>query len=490
LRIIRDISSDFKARSLTGLVQTPLGIAVLVILAVLLGAVTIMGGISAGILILIIMVAIPSVYAIVAYPVFGIICLMSMAAFLFFIQRLLGVDLPLGTVLDGMQVLLLLGFFIRQKVKPDWSVFKGPVATIILIWIAYNLLQVINPWAESRMAWVYTVRSMAILTLMYFIFVYQINSVKSIRIVIKVWLILAFIAALYAYKQEYIGIAASELAAMESDALTTSLLFIDGHWRKYSIFSDPVTFAYNMVISSLVCICLISGPVVKWQKIVLAVFTLLMLNAMLFSGTRGAYVLIPVALILFAVLQFSRRILVFSTVAAFVILVMINIPTSNVSLVRFQSAFKPSEDASYNVRKQNQKRIQPYILSHPIGGGLGATGVWGVMFAPYSFLASFPPDSGYMRVAAELGWIGLFLFCALMCIVLKSGIDSFYMIRNPELKMYCLAMTLTLFALNIGNFPQEAVVQYPNNILFYMAMAIIQVTRRLDKKQQLSEQSM
>jgi putative inorganic carbon (HCO3(-)) transporter len=169
---------------------------------------------------------------------------------------------------------------------------------------------------------------------------------------------------------------------------------------------------------------------------------------------------------------------------------MINIPTSNVSLVRFQSAFKPSEDASYNVRKQNQKRIQPYILSHPIGGGLGATGVWGVMFAPYSFLASFPPDSGYMRVAAELGWIGLFLFCALMCIVLKSGIDSFYMIRNPELKMYCLAMTLTLFALNIGNFPQEAVVQYPNNILFYMAMAIIQVTRRLDKKQQLSEQSM
>ncbi|MCP6423416.1 hypothetical protein NL463_29335, partial [Klebsiella pneumoniae] len=62
----------------------------------------------------------------------------------------------------------------------------------------------------------------------------------------------------------------------------------------------------------------------------------------------------------------------------------------------------------------NQKRIQPYILSHPIGGGLGATGVWGVRFAPYSFLANFPPDSGYVRVAVELGWIGLGIFCTLM----------------------------------------------------------------------------
>jgi putative inorganic carbon (HCO3(-)) transporter len=469
-------------RSMTSFVTTPVGILLLLLAGLSLGIVTIKAGMLAGIMIVVAMIGIPVVCGMVAYPVFGICCLIAMAYGLFYIIRL-GTSYPMGTVLDGMQVLLLLGFFIRQKKYPDWSVFKGPVGYMLLIWIGYNLLEVINPWAESRLAWVYTVRTIAVLTLMYFVFAYQIRTVQAIRIVLKVWLLLSFVAMLYAYKQEYIGIAAKELADMQSDPLSVSLMFIDGHWRIYSIFSDPVEFSYNMVISALLCIALIAGPLSKWKKVVLAVFCLLMLNAMLFSGTRGAYVLIPVALVLFAVLHFSRRIMLYSSIAAFAILVMIFMPTSNASLVRFQSAFKPSEDASYNVRKQNQKRIQPYILSHPMGGGLGATGMWGVRFAPHSFLANFPPDSGYMRVAAEMGWIGLFLFCCLMFVVLKSGIENFYRIKNPELRTYCLAMTLVIFALNIGNFPQEALVQYPNNILFYLAIAIIQITYKLDRQE-------
>ena len=482
----KNIRLQIKQKSLAAFIQSPLGSVLLVALAVSLGVVTVKGGIVAGLLLLVAMIGIPMVYGMVVYPIFGISCIISLAFLLFFILRL-GVDFPMGTILDGMQALLILGFFIKQKTNPDWSMFKGPVATIIFIWIGYNLLEVINPWAESRLAWVYTVRTIAVLTLMYFVFVYQINSVKSIRYILALWLVLAFVGMIYAYKQEYIGIAPSELAGMESDPLQVSLLYIDGHWRKYAIFSDPVEFSYNMVITAVLCIALISGPIILWKKIALIIFTLLMLNAMLFSGTRGAYVLVPATLILFAILHFSRQIMIFSSIAAFVITVMIYMPTGNASLVRFQSAFRPSEDASYNVRKQNQKRIQPYILSHPMGGGLGATGMWGVRFAPYSFLANFPPDSGYMRVAVEMGWIGLFIFCCLMFIVLKSGIENFYRIRNPELKVYCLAMTLVLFALNIGNFPQEALVQYPNNILFYLAIAIIQISYRLDQKLQLNE---
>jgi putative inorganic carbon (HCO3(-)) transporter len=456
------------------------------LVAVCMGVATVKGGLIAGILIAITMIALPVVYGMVAFPVFGIICMITMAFLLFFFMRF-GVSYPLGTILDGMQGLLILGFFIRQRKQPDWSIFKGPVATLILLWVGYNLLEVINPWAESRMAWVYTVRTVAILTLTYFVFVYQINSVKSIRTILKVWLGLALVAAIYGYKQEFIGIAASEMAGLENDPLMISLLFIDGHWRKYSIFSDPVEFSYNMVITILLCIALISGPLAASKKYILVVMTLVMLYAILFSGTRSSYVLIPAALVLFAVLNFKKQIMLFSAVAGFFIMILIYIPTSNPTLYRFQSAFKPSDDASYNVRKQNQKRIQPYILSHPMGGGLGATGAWGVMFAPHSFLASFPPDSGYMRVAAELGWIGLLLFCCLMFVVLKSGIENFYRIKDPELKMYCLAMTLVLFALNIGNFPQEALTQYPNNILFYLAIAIIQVTYRLDQNMQHEE---
>jgi hypothetical protein len=71
-----------------------------------------------------------------------------------------------------------------------------------------------------------------------------------------------------------------------------------------------------------------------------------------------------------------------------------------------------------------------------------------------------------------------------MFVILKTGINNYYLIKNPELKIYCLAMVLIIFVFNIGNYPQQALVQYPSNILFYLACALLNVTLRLDKQEQ------
>lgn len=205
---------------------------------------------------------------------------------------------------------------------------------------------------------------------------------------------------------------------------------------------------------------------------------------MLLSGTRGAYVLVPAGLLLLVILKLDKKILMFSIAAAALMALLIFTPSSSPSIRRFQSAFRPSEDASFNVRKENQKRIQPFIQTHPFGGGLGATGVWGTRFSPHSFLAKFPPDSGYVRVAVETGSIGLLLICTLMVVLLVTGINSFFSIKDPELKSLCLAMTVIIFAYAIGNYPQEAIVQFPSNIYFYLFAALITVTKRLDLEKQ------
>jgi O-antigen ligase len=134
--------------------------------------------------------------------------------------------------------------------------------------------------------------------------------------------------------------------------------------------------------------------------------------------------------------------------------------------------------------------IQPYIWAHPIGGGLGSTGVWGAKFSPGSFLASFPPDSGYVRVAVEMGWIGLFLFCTLLFVILKTGINNFFAIEDPELKSYCLAMVLIVYALTIGNYPQEAITQYPLNVYFFLVAALINATYQLDKEKRAEKHAL
>lgn len=442
-------------------------------------------GTVGGVLFIAAIITLPFVYAIIVYPSIGIVVLLVLSYFLMFIARYVS-NVPMGTSIDGLEVLLFIGFFLKIKQAKNWELLKGPVSTMVLVWIAYNLVEVCNPSASSILAWVYTVRSVAIMMFLYFVFVYNIRTVSFVRLILKIWIALSVVAALYALKQEFIGFSAVEEEYLYSDPLIASLLFINGEWRKYSIFTDPVTFSYNMAVSALLCLALITGPVSAVKKIILAGLAALFLYVMIFSGTRGAYVLVPVSMILFAILKYSRKLVMAVSIGAVLFILLIFVPTSNASLYRFQSAFKPSDDASYNLRKENQRRIKPYILTHPMGGGLGSTGVWGVKFAPNSYLASFPPDSGYVRVAVEMGWIGLFLFCLLMFTILKTGVNNFYRIKDPELKSYCLAMTLIVFAFNIGNFPQEALVQFPSNIYFYLVAALITVTCKLDREKQSS----
>jgi len=462
--------------------NSPLGYTLLALLLGIIGMGIATVGIIFGVMAMALFIGVPVVYGIVAYPRFGIVVFLVLGYFIMWFLRI-GVNFPLGTLMDGMEALFILSIFINQRKKKDWSMFKGPISVMILVWIAYNLIEVINPTADSKMAWLYTVRTVAIVMFSYFIFSYYITTKKYLEQLIKLWIGLALFAALYAFKQDHIGFFSFEESYLHSNPIIETLFFIGGVWRKFAIFSDPVSFAYNMIMASMLCIGLMSGPVSKKQKLILGFLVVFFLYVMLSSGTRGAYVLLPAGLLLLAILKYSRKVLLWVIIIAALSVGVIYVPTSNPTLYRFQSAFKPSDDASFNVRAINQKKIQPYILSHPMGGALGATGVWGAQFSPGAYLSSFPPDSGYVRVAVELGWLGLLIFCILMFTILYTGINNYYKIRDPALKSYCLGAVLVIFSINIGNYPQEALVQYPSNILFYLVLAIVTVSMRLDKEQ-------
>jgi putative inorganic carbon (HCO3(-)) transporter len=459
------------------------GVGFLCLAAVIISLIIWQLGLIGGVLVLALSLGIPIVVASLIYPKFGILTFFILASVIFFIIRMASTDFPLGILLDIYQALLIIGFFIKQKQSPNWEIFKNPVTVVILVWVAYNIVQVGNPNAESRLAWVYTIRSVAVSFLMHFVFLYNLDSKKFIRLMLKAWLTMAMIAALYALKQETIGYFAFEEKEL-ADPVIRSLLFIAGHWRKFSIYSDPVAYGFNMALSAILCFVLILGPQIsRPKKWVLGFMMMFFLITMLFSGTRGAYVLFPVAMGLLAVMTFTRKVLIFGLTAAAIFATVIFLPTQNGYIYRFQTAFRPAEDNSFNVRTDNMAKIRPYIQSHPIGGGLGATGVWGKRFSPYSFLADFPADSGFQRVAVETGWLGLLLICTVFFVCLRSGVQSYFRIQDPELKNYCLAMVLIVFALNIANYPQEALINFPTPFFFHFAVAMFNALFILDKKQ-------
>jgi hypothetical protein len=438
-------------------------------------------GLTFGLAMLLIFVALPLAVSVVVYPRFGIAALLISSYLIMFISRL-GVNFPVGTLMDGLQFLLIFGFFITQKLQPNWKIFRNSTTVWIFIWILYNLLQFFNLTAESQLAWVYTIRSVAVVMLMYFIFMTQIKTVEFIRLIFKIWIFLAFIAALYAFKQEHFGFFKFEENWLASDPNLTTLYFIAGRWRKFSIFSDPVAFSYNMVTCSILCMVLILNTTKRYEKAILVFLIVFFMLNMLYSGTRGAYVLFPAAIFLLVILKFNYRVLMYSLFCFVFLVFLIFAPIYNQNIMRFQSAFRPGDDPSFNLRKMNQKAIQPYIQTHPFGGGLGSIGTWGARFTPGTYLSTVQPDSGYVRVAVESGWVGLFIFCTLMFVILKNGIQNYYLIKDPELKNYCLAMVLIVFSLSIGNYPQEAFVQFPTSVYFYLFIALIHLTLVLDRE--------
>lgn len=442
------------------------------------------GGVAIGVLLLLAIIGIIIVYGVVAYPKFGI-AVLFIAGYLLFIPMKMPINFPLGTLMDALEYLLILGFFIKQKYDTNWKIYKDRLSIIILIWIGYNFLELVNPASVSVLAWVYTIRSTAVIILTYFIFVYQIRDVSFIKFMFKLWLFLAFLGAADGLKQEFIGYFDYERTWLYSDPLRVELLFQFGHMRKFSIFSDPVAFAYNMAAAATLCIALMLGPLQVYKKVILGFLAVFCIAAMLYSGTRGAFPLIPGALLLAAILNYNKKILVMMIIGTILLVSLIYLPTSNQTLYRFQTAFRSSNDASFKLRKANQDRIRPFIQTHPLGGGLGATGTWGQRFAPGSMLANFPPDSGYVRVAVELGSIGIFLLCLMVFTALKTGINNYFIIKDPELKNYCLAMTMVVFVYNIGNYPQEAIAQFPSNVIFFFAIALINITARIDREKNL-----
>ena len=130
-------------------------------------------------------------------------------------------------------------------------------------------------------------------------------------------------------------------------------------------------------------------------------------------------------------------------------------------------------DASLNVRNVNRHNIQPYIYTHPIGGGVRTTGVVYEKYNEGHPLAGFPTDSGLLSLVLELGWIGLLLQCITYFVFLRLGVRGYYRSKDPTFKVLLLASTLTLFGYVVAQYSQLAISQVPSGFLFYALLAVI-----------------
>lgn len=394
---------------------------------------------------------------------------------------------PVGVSMDILVVLLLLSMLVHIGRNGSWAFANNPISIMILVWIGYNLAQVLNPTSVSTLAWMVTIRAIAGTLVFYYICLYAFKTYRTVDIFIQLWIGLSLLLALYGLVQEVHGFFDFETIWINSDPARVALYFNWGRWRRISFFVDPTTFGITAAYSSLLCLVLGMGPWKIAKRIYFLGCAGIMAISMVFSGTRTAYVLIPAGLAFLTILTLKRELIVTCSILFILGGGVILAPVESIgpldagSLKRLRSAFFPENDPSFQVRLKNQAKIKPFIQSHPIGAGLGSLGPIGL--ASGSPVGGFPPDSGLVKIAVELGYVGLFLYCILLFIIFKVGIDNYHKIRDPIYKNVQAAVLSVLFALVLGNYAQEAITMYPSSILFYASMAIVTVMPNFEKNE-------
>ena len=451
--------------------NSPLGYIVLLTLAAILAYVVASVGIKIGALILVVIIVLPSILLAVFDLNFGIKMALVASVLVGFLSKIK--ELPFGLSLDALLFVMFFGLLIKQSRVKDLSFAKSPISALILIWVSLNLFEVLNPAAISRLAWIFTVRSMAGLILLYFIACYAFNSAKAIFSMLKFIIFLAFISALYGLKQEFFGFSEAEMVWLYSDKKRLQLILQWGRLRIFSFFSDPTNYGIFMAYMSTFCFILSTGPFKLWKRFMLIFGGVLMIMGMAYAGSRTPFVLVPFGLMVFLVMTLKKEYIIVIGAVCMLGGVVIMKSSSNAVMYRIQSAFVPSKaNDTMDVRNNSRKFIQPYVYRHPLGFGLGSTGVWAARFTPDSFLANFAHDSGYLRVAVELGWIGLIVICLLLFMILRTSIYYYIRVKDPKIKVIYLGITVVFFQLSLANFPQEALTILPTSIIFYLLLAI------------------
>lgn len=440
-------------------------------LGLLVGFMITMVGIAPTVLLVGGLVGLPVILACMFYQQFGIAFTLIVAFSVQFIGKY--TEAPVGTSLDALLVLMMIGIFISQIVKKDWSFVRDPIAAWLIIWVYYNIFQVLNPSQDVKIAWLYTVRSLAILNLLFFIACYAFNSLQRIKWMLHFIIALALITALYGFKQEFFGFTSTEKAWLYADPERFQLFFQWGRMRLFSLFNDAMTFGIMMAYMGIFCLIYATAPMKTFWRSVLIAGGLIMFWVSAYTGTRTCYVLIPIGFAFYAAMTLTRKVLIGTIIFIVLGAGMIMKSTSNAVVYRIQSAFKPSGDASVQIRYYNQQRIRPLIYSHPIGFGPGSTGLWARRFTPDSYLAKFAHDSYYVRLAVEEGIIGLALYMALLFVVLRRALYFYLRVKDPTIKTLYLALMTSLFMLAVANYPQEAIVQLPTSLVVYVFFAAI-----------------
>lgn len=434
-----------------------------------------------------ILMAVLFVVAVFRYPEFGFFTALIASSFLSMPDRLFSfsIPVPLGLVIESIQYLTLFSIIARQyrertNVGPFW---RNAITIMYLVLIAYFIIDIFNPVSHSSLGWFNYVRKQFSYLAWYYMSYILLDSYPKIVQFIKIWLVLTLGIALYGIKQQWFGMANFEMNWLHRNPDTYELFFQAGFLRKTSILSDPATFGVLCASTMMLTLVMAARTESKKRRTQFLLASLAFFLACGYSGTRSCNLMIVAGVLAYGVFTINekRTYTIMISFLLFGLFLLFGPFKNNLVVQRISSTFQANKDPSAMLRSVNRHRVQPYLHQHPMGGGIYSSGVEGAAYNKGThYLWNFQPDSGYMKILAEQGWIGLLLHMIFYFIFIRMGLRGYFQCRDPKIKTLYMAITVCLFSLLAGQYSQIAIAPYPQILFYFTALIILYKLKNYD----------
>lgn len=420
-------------------------------------------------------------FSFIQKPVLAFLFLYIINFLIMGIGRYVNLPIPPGIIVD-LLILLTLLILVFQTIYGEvaWKNAINPLFFLSLVWLLYCMLEIINPMSTAE-RWVTSVRSIAIYLFLFALLVSVVcNRYKYLKQFLVIWSVLIVLAVLKAFIQKSYGFDASETTWLFTFGAHTHL--ISSGIRYFSFFTDAANFGchmgFAMVVFSIIAIYTKSINL----RIYFLVVALLAMYGMMISGTRAAMVVpfIGFACFVFIVKQWKWIIMgSLMLVAAFVFFNFTHIGEGNSSIRRMRTAFRFEKDASFNVRLDNQERMNEFMGNYPFGLGLGSA----KHVEEGDLLYKLPTDSSFVHIWVETGMVGLILYVSILVTLLIIGM--YYVmkrLKHPELRGIICAFTAGFAGMLAAGYANEVLHQFPTGPTLYICLAFIMLSPMLDKE--------
>jgi putative inorganic carbon (HCO3(-)) transporter len=465
------------------------GIAVLFLLAVIVGYASAFIDYRAGFGVVAIFIAIFLIVLFMRYPYFGLYFLIAYAALPAYLARILldtSIKPDFGLIFNILLSILLFSVitkseFQRRNIKGFWG---NAITTSYLILFLFYIIEALNPNMMSTLGWFSYIKGYLSLMLFFYIVFCLLNSWAAVKKFIYFNIALTTVLAIYSCKQQWFGLTAFEWRWATSNPTGYIMLLQGGLLRKWSTLSDPATAGILFSSVAVQCIILFLREPKRKAKIFYAIAICFNLLAYGYSGTRTATLMLLSGIAFYIISTiYEKRTVIFMAAAIGIFALMMVSPYSPPPITRIKTTFEGSKDASAAIRDYDRHQVQPYLYQHPMGGGIFTCGMEGPKYSKGHYLEDFQPDSGYMKVFAEQGWIGLAILLLTYFLILSHSLHNFYRVTNPQIQNHSIALIAMVFTLMVGQFSQFALGPLPQVYSFFGALVIFIKMRDFDHKE-------